>query len=410
MSVPEAGKTTRVETLKERSPEGELNACDCLEALVGFDTTSRDSNLDLIAWVESYLDRFGVASTRITDDSGTKANLWATVGPRGDGGIILSGHSDVVPVDGQDWDSEPFVLTRRDGRLYGRGTSDMKGFLAAVLAKVPAMVAADLRRPLHLAFSYDEEVGCLGVRSMIARIAGGELDGRPAACIVGEPTGMEVVIAHKAKRSFRVTVTGKGAHSSLAPQAVNAVEYAALLIVFIRGVGERLRREGPFDQAFDVSHTTAHTGLIQGGTQLNIVPEECFFDFEFRALPSVDIDALVDEVKAYAARSLEPAMQAIAPQCGIRFEPIAGVPGLDSAAESDVVVLAKALAGKNSHAKVAFGTEAGLFAEAEIPTVICGPGHIAQAHKANEFVEENQLAACGVFIDRLIAHCSSVPG
>lgn len=387
-----------------------MDVVACLEALVGFDTTSRDPNLDLIDWVETYLASFGIASTRIADDSGKKANLWATIGPSVGGGIILSGHSDVVPVDGQDWHSDPFVLTRRQDKLYGRGTADMKGFLAAVLAKVPAMVRADLVRPLHLAVSYDEEVGCIGVRRMIARIAAEAESLRPAACIVGEPTGMEVVIAHKAKRSLRVTVTGKAAHSSLAPRAVNAVEYAARLIVFIREIGERLRKEGPLDQAFDVPHTTAHTGLIQGGTQLNIVPEHCSFDFEFRALPAVDVDALVEEVKRFAAQQLEPEMRATAPESGIRFEPIAGIPGLDSAPGSDVVALAKFLAGKNSHGKVAFGTEAGLFAEAEIPTVICGPGHIAQAHKPNEFIEDSQLAACGAFLDRLIARCAAEAG
>ncbi len=382
----------------------------CLETLVGFDTTSRDSNLHLIDWVETYLAGFGITSTRIGDDSGTKANLWATIGPSGGGGIVLSGHSDVVPVDGQDWDSDPFVLTRKDNRLYGCGTADMKGFLAVVLAKVPAMVRADLTRPLHLAISYDEEVGCIGIRRMIARIAAEAKALRPAACVVGEPTGMEVVIAHKAKRSLRVTVTGKAAHSSLAPQAVNAVEYAARLIVFIREIGERLRKEGPLDTAFDVPHTTAHVGLVRGGTQLNIVPESCSFDFEIRALPAVDVDALVEEVKVYAARALEPEMRAIAPESGIDFEPIASIPGLDSEPGSDVVAMAKQLAEKNSHGKVAFGTEAGLFAEAEIPTVICGPGHIAQAHKPNEFIELSQLAACGAFLDRLIARCAIEAG
>ena len=405
MTMPRAERTKTETTSAEA--DRRRTVVECLEALVGFDTTSRDSNLDLIAWVEAYLGGFGIASTRIADDSGSKANLWATIGPPGGGGIILSGHSDVVPVDGQDWDSDPFALTPKDGRLFGRGTADMKGFLAAVLAKVPDMVDADLARPLHLAFSYDEEVGCIGVRRLIAQIARRDESACPSACIVGEPTGMEVVIAHKAKRSLRVTVNGKAAHSSLAPQAVNAVEYAARLIVFIREIGDRLRRDGPWDEAFDVPHTTAHTGLIQGGTQLNIVPEHCAFDFEFRALPAVDIDGLVEEVKAFAARELEPEMQAVAAESGIRFDPIAGVPGLDSAADSDVVGLAKSLAGKNGHAKVAFGTEAGLFAEAEIPTVICGPGHIAQAHKANEFIDESQLAACGAFLDRLIARCSA---
>ncbi len=391
-----------VESVIGTSSRGRTLAC--LEALVGFDTTSRDSNLALIEWVERYLDALGVESRRINNEDGTKANLWATIGPTIDGGIILSGHTDVVPVDGQDWHTDPFVLTARDDKLYGRGSSDMKGFLAAVLAKVPELTQAKLTRPVHLAFSYDEEVGCLGVRSLIAELK--DARPRPSACIVGEPTGMEVVVAHKTKRSLRVTVNGKAAHSSLAPLAVNAVEYAARLVVFIREIGERLRREGPLDPDFDVAHTTAHTGIFNGGTQLNIVPELCSFDFEFRALPSVDVDALVDEVKAYAQEVLEAEMQVIAPETSIHFEAISGFPGLETPPDSDLIGLVKSLAGKNHHTKVAYGTEAGLFSQAEIPTAICGPGHIAQAHKPNEFVEVAQLAACDAFLDRLVAACS----
>lgn len=386
------------------SKTGTERTIACLDALVGFDTTSRDSNLALIEWVEAYLAAFDIKSERVYDESGQKANLWASIGPASDGGIILSGHTDVVPVDGQDWDSDPFVLTPKEDKLYGRGTSDMKGFVAAVLAKVPELAAANLTRPVHLAFSYDEEVGCLGVRRLIAEVI--DEGSRPAACIVGEPTGMEVVVAHKTKRSLSVTVNGKSAHSSLAPQAVNAVEYAARLVVFIRDIGERLKREGPLDEDFDVPHTTAHTGIINGGTQLNIVPELCSFDFEFRALPTVDVDALVDEVKAYASDVLEPEMQAIATETSIEFEALSGIPGLDTPPDADLIGLVKSLAGKNHHTKVAYGTEAGLFSLAEIPTAVCGPGHIAQAHKPNEFVEVSQLAACDAFLERLIKACS----
>lgn len=401
--IPPASKVpASVETILAKS--GHARTITCLEALVSFDTTSRDSNLALIEWVERYLNAFGIESRRINNEDGTKANLWATIGPAVDGGIILSGHTDVVPVDGQDWDTDPFVLTAHDDKLYGRGSSDMKGFLAAVLAKVPELARADLARPVHIAFSYDEEVGCLGVRSLIAQLK--DASPRPSACLVGEPTGMEVVVAHKTKRSLRVTVNGKAAHSSLAPLAVNAVEYAARLVVFIREVGERLKREGPLDPDFDVAHTTAHTGVFNGGTQLNIVPELCVFDFEFRALPAVDVDALVEEVKAYARDVLETEMRAVAPETSIVFEAISGFPGLETPPESDLVGLVKALAGRNRHTKVAYGTEAGLFSEAEIPTVICGPGHIAQAHKPNEFVETAQLAACDDFLDRLVTSCS----
>lgn len=403
MNAPNNQKPTpNIESVISKS--GHARTIACLEALVGFDTTSRDSNLALIAWVERYLQEFGVESQRINNEDGTKANLWATIGPAIDGGIILSGHTDVVPVDGQNWSTDPFVLTTRDDKLFGRGSSDMKGFLAAVLAKVPELTQAKLTRPVHIAMSYDEEVGCLGVRSLIAKLADGTP--RPSACIVGEPTGMEVVVAHKTKRSLRVTVNGKAAHSSLAPLAVNAVEYAARLVVFIREIGERLRREGPLDPDFDIAHTTAHTGIFNGGTQLNIVPELCVFDFEFRALPAVDVDALVEEVKTYARDVLEVQMHAIAPETSIQFEAISGFPGLETPPDSDVIGLVKSLAGKNHHTKVAYGTEAGLFSQAEIPTAICGPGHIAQAHKPDEFVEISQLAACDAFLDRLVAACS----
>ncbi len=405
MNAPESSSMIPSPSVERVIAEtGHARTIACLEALVGFDTTSRDSNLALIAWVERYLDSFGVTSERISNETGTKANLWATIGPAIDGGVILSGHTDVVPVDGQDWDTDPFVLTPRDDKLYGRGSSDMKGFLAAVLAKVPDLTRAELKRPVHLAFSYDEEVGCLGVRSLIAKVAAESP--RPSACIVGEPTGMEVVVAHKTKRSLQVTVNGKAAHSSLAPQAVNAIEYAARLVVFIREIGERLKREGPLDPEFDVAHTTAHTGVFNGGTQLNIVPELCVFDFEFRALPFVDVDGLVEEVKAYAKEVLEPEMRAVAPETSIQFETISGFPGLETPPDSDLIGLVKSLAGKNHHTKVAYGTEAGLFSEADIPTAICGPGHIAQAHKPNEFVEVSQLAACDAFLDRLVAACS----
>ena len=215
-----------------------------------------------------------------------------------------------------------------------------------------------------------------------------------------------MVVAHKTKRSLRVTVNGKAAHSSLAPLAVNAVEYAARLVVFIREIGERLKREGPLDPDFDVAHTTAHTGIINGGTQLNIVPELCSFDFEFRALPAVDVDALVDEVKAYASDVLEPEMRTVAPETSIAFEALSGFPGLETPPDADLIGLVKSLAGKNHHTKVAYGTEAGLFSQAEIPTAICGPGHIAQAHKPNEFVAVEQLAACDAFLERLVAACS----
>jgi acetylornithine deacetylase len=374
---------------------------EILDALVGFDTTSRNSNLEVVAWIEDYLDRLGVVHERIPDQSGTKANLWATVGPAGTPGYILSGHTDVVPVDGQDWSNDPFRLTERGGRLYGRGSTDMKGFLACCLAAVPAM--RNLARPIHLAFSHDEEVGCIGVRNLIARFDGMAV--KPAACFVGEPTSMNVVIGHKGKRSFRVSVRGKTCHSSLAPEGVNAVEYAARLIVMIRDMAERLARTGARDPLYDVPFTTTHTGVVQGGTALNIVPDACRFDFEFRAIAADDVDALAAEVMAYARDKLEPQMQAVAPEAGISFEAISGFPGLDTPPAVELVGLAKSLAGRSQHGKVAYGTEGGLFAAAGIPTVVIGPGSIEQAHKADEFIAASELAACGAFLDRLISHC-----
>jgi acetylornithine deacetylase len=375
---------------------------EVLEALVGFDTTSRNSNLALVEWVEAYLDRFGVAHERITDETGTKANVWATMGPLGVPGTILSGHTDVVPIDGQSWSNDPFQLTERNGRLYGRGATDMKGFDACCLAAVPDMVAAPLARPIHLALSYDEEVGCIGVRGIIARLERAKV--KPAACFVGEPTEMGVVIGHKGRRSFRVTVHGKTCHSSLAPHAVNAVEYAARLIVKIRDISDRLARSGARDPLYDVPYTTASSGVVRGGTALNIVPDLCTFEFEFRPLAADDVDGLAEEVMAYARERLEPEMRAVDPAARIAFEPKSRWPGLETPAAFDVVGFAKTLAGRNEHSKVAYGTEAGLFASSGIPTVVIGPGSINQAHKADEYIAVAQLEACSTFLDRLTAH------
>ncbi|WP_181704166.1 acetylornithine deacetylase [Chthonobacter albigriseus] len=374
-------------------------AIDILAHLVAFDTTSRNSNLDLVAWVEAFLLRHGLTGTRITDETGQKANLLVTIGPADVPGYILSGHTDVVPVDGQDWSTDPFQLTERDGRYYGRGSCDMKGFLAVCLAAVPDMLAKPLARPIHLAFSYDEEVGCVGVRPMIAHIAAGSV--APIACFVGEPTSMQPVIGHKAKRSFKVTVTGKACHSSLAPSGVNAVEYAAELILKIREIGRRLSA-GSTDPLYDVPVSTAHVGTVSGGTALNIVPASCEFAFEFRTLPEENIDALVAEVMEHARAEIEPQMHAVDPATGFRFEEMSEFPGLATPEDAPVVTLAKRLAERNDHAKVAYGTEAGLFAEAGIPTVVVGPGSIGEAHKADEFITAEQLAACARFVERLI--------
>lgn len=377
---------------------------EILAALVGFDTTSRNSNLELIGWVETYLAAHGVTGTRTYDPTGTKANLWATVGPKDRPGYVLSGHTDTVPVDGQDWTSDPFTLTERDGLLYGRGTTDMKGFLAAALAKVPAMQAAGLATPIHLCLSHDEEIGCIGVRYALETL-GETLPAAPIGAFVGEPTGMQVIIAHKGKHNYRATVRGRPCHSSLAPEGVNAIDYAADLVLKVRDVARALAA-GPRDEGFDIPFSTAHTGVIHGGTVLNIVPESCSFVFELRMLPGQDHQPWEDEIRAYARDVLEPRMRTVAPETGIDIELLNGMPGFDAAAESAVVGMAKRLAGRNDHAKVAYGTEAGLFVSmAAIPSVVVGPGSIEQAHKPDEFISPAELARCEAFLDRLIADC-----
>ena len=382
-----------------------LSVTEILARLVAFDTTSRNSNLPLIEWVEHYLDDFGVAYERVWDPTGTKACLWATIGPRDVPGYVLSGHTDVVPVDDQIWATDPFVLTEIGSRLYGRGTSDMKGFAAVCLSRLPAMVAGPLERPIHLCLSHDEEVGCIGVRNALARID--ELaPTAPIAAFVGEPTNMNVVVAHKAKWSYRATVRGKACHSSLAPKGVNAVEAAAEVIGKIREIGRRFEADGPRDPLYDVPFSTSHVGPIRGGTALNIVPEHCVFEFEFRMLAGIDHQPFEDELRAFVRESVEPWMKARDPATGIEIELVNGFPGFDTPPEADAAVLAKRLAGRNDHVKVAYGTEAGLFvAMGRIPTVVVGPGSIGQAHIPDEFIEKSELEKCGVFVDRLIEHC-----
>jgi acetylornithine deacetylase len=373
-----------------------------LERLIAFDTTSRNSNLELIRDVEQYLADLGIDCELTYDDGGGKANLFATLGPANKPGIALSGHTDVVPVDGQDWSSDPFDAVQRDGKLYGRGSCDMKGFLAACLAYAPKLLAARPKTPVHLCFSYDEEVGCLGVRKLLADLA--QRPVKPSMVIVGEPTEMRVVNAHKGKLSMRATVRGLSCHSSLAPQGVNAVEAAARLTVFLSDLARRKAQEGPFDEAFDVPHTTVHAGVIDGGTALNIVPSECRLAFEFRNLPQDDPRDLLAEAVDFVRREVEPAMQAIDPATGFTFEELSAFPALDTEPDAAVVTLAKALARANDTGKVAFGTEAGLFAADGIPAVVCGPGSIEQAHKPDEFIALDQLAQCERFLDRLLDH------
>lgn len=380
---------------------------EILEALVGFATVSRDPNRELLAYVEEWLKQHGVGSDILWNADGRKGNLWATIGPADRPGVILSGHTDVVPVDGQSWSSDPFALRGSKDRVFGRGTADMKGFIALALALVPAMVRRPLKAPIHLALSYDEELGCLGVRSLVSKLA--EMPVKPFLCIIGEPTLMQVVIGHKGGRSYRVRVTGSPAHSSLAPRAVNAIDAAAELILFLRDIAASWREQGPFDVEFDVPHSTLSTGLIQGGSAINIVPESCEFVFEFRHLASLDLEALMARIETFVREELEPKMRRVSPGSGIAFTPIYEYPGLDMEPEHPAVTLVKQLVARNDHGKVAFGTEAGLFkGRAGIPAVVCGPGSISQAHQPDEFVELAQLEACDTFLRRLLDRLEAV--
>jgi acetylornithine deacetylase len=372
---------------------------EMIRRLVAFDTTSRDSNLPLIEWVRSYLAGHGIECELVFDDTGKKANLYATLGPKGVGGICLSGHTDVVPVDGQDWHSNPFEIVEKDGRLYGRGTCDMKSFVAVCLAFVPEFLGRGLETPIHLAFSYDEEIGCIGVRRLIDKLAA--RPDRPTLCIVGEPTEMKVARAHKGKKSWRCHVRGLECHSSLAPRGVNAVEAAAEIIARWRQMGARIRAERPQDPDFDVPYTTLHTGVVRGGTALNIVPKECYFDFEVRHLPTDDPDALFTEIKRFAEEELLPPMRAVSADAGFAWTPLSATPGLDMAEEHPATTFVKSLTGQNATTKMAIGTEAGLFQRGGIPTIIIGPGSVDQAHTPDEFVALDQVAQCEEMMRRL---------
>lgn len=371
-----------------------------IRRLVAFNTTSRESNLALIDWVRDYLQGHGIESRLTFDDSKNKANLFATIGPQIDGGIVISGHTDVVPVDGQNWASDPWDVREEGGHLVGRGVCDMKSFIAVALAQVPQMAARKLARPLHFALSYDEEVGCIGARRMISDLA--NLGYKPGGCIVGEPTGMELVVAHKGKRAYRCRVRGFESHSALTPNGVNAVEIAAELVTQLRRMALRFRTQGRFDHDYDVPFTTVHVGTIKGGTALNIVPKDCEFVFEFRFLPFDDPVQLLAEIEEFAARFL-PEMRAVAPATGITFEELSQLPGFDTGAGSAIAELGRCCnPGGSRFNKVSFGAEASLFHNAGIPAILCGPGHIAQAHQPNEWVSIEQVARCEDFIQRLI--------
>ena len=380
------------------------NSRDLLAQLVRFDTTSRESNLALIDFVRTYLLDHGVACELVYNAHKSKANLLATIGPAEVPGIVLSGHTDVVPVDGQRWTVAPFELTERDGKLFGRGTADMKGYIACVLASVPALVKAPLRMPVHIALSYDEEVGCLGVRSLIERFHGQPV--KPLLCVIGEPTALKPVLGHKGKLAVRCEVHGAACHSAYAPSGVNAIEYAARLIGELVRLGETLKAPEHLDERFDPPFSTVQTGVISGGKALNIVPQNCTFDFEVRSLPAQDPWQVTHQLRGYAEQTLLPAMQAVSAPCAINFSELSSYPGLATSLESQAAEWVAQFCGSREFGTVAFGTEGGLFDQAGIPTVVCGPGSMEQGHKPDEFISVEQLDACDRMLERVLGFVS----
>ncbi|WP_293857706.1 acetylornithine deacetylase [uncultured Alsobacter sp.] len=371
-----------------------------LAEILAFDTVSRSSNLACIDWARAHCEAHGAVTRLDFNEDRTKANMLATFG-EGPGGIVLSGHVDVVPVDGQPWTVDPFALTVKDGRAYGRGACDMKGFDAVVMGHVPdyAAAARAAGRPIHVAFTYDEERGCLGIPKLIEAMHGWGI--RPDGAVIGEPTMMRLVSSHKGGRIWRCRVTGKAAHSSLTHQAVNAIEYAAAIIARIQQISDRERTQGLRVEGFDVPFTTISTNLFSGGNGSNIVPALAEFLFDYRFVPGFDPETIMADLKGLAAE-LEGRMKAVAPETGIAFELVNKVPALDAKPTDEIYAMSLALLPDKTVEKVAYGTEASFFQDYGVPSIVCGPGSIEQAHKADEFVALDQLAACDRFIGDLL--------
>jgi acetylornithine deacetylase len=373
---------------------------EILRRLVAFDTVSANSNLALIDWVVEYLRGHGIAADLTFSNARDKANLFATIGPAdAGGGVILSGHTDVVPVVGQPWDSDPFALVERDGRLYGRGTADMKSFIAIALALVPEFKARPLKRPLHLALSFDEEVGCFGAPHLIESLPRGAA--RPSLVIVGEPTNMAVANAHKGCHVFATAVTGLAAHSSAPQRGVNAILAASEIIQFIAGLASEARAASRPGSGFEPPYTSFNIGTIAGGTAMNIIPRDCEFTWEFRPLPGEDTAAIRDRIARFIAADLLPRLRKVHPGADVTTRALASIPGLVAQPGSPAEELARQLTGANQSTVVAYGTEAGLFQGAGIPAVICGPGSMEQGHQPNEFITIEQLEAGTAFQRRL---------
>ncbi len=373
---------------------------DVLARLLAFDSVSHNPNRALIDYVQGLLAEHAIASVLVPDASGGKANLYATVGTDGPGGVMLSGHTDVVPVEGQAWTVPPFAMTMRDGRVYGRGAADMKGFVACAIAAMVTASTRPLRTPLHLALSYDEEVGCMGVHTLIDMLTAAPH--QPRFCIVGEPTSMQVATGHKGKIALRATFTGREGHSAMAPLALNSLHLAADFVGIVRAMQAEIAAAGIRDGDYDVPYTTLHVGKMSGGVQVNIVPNHAVADFEIRSLAGEDTDALIAELRARAGALLAP-LHADFPEAAIRIDRQWDYPGLGTPPDAAVVNFVKSLTGANGTIKVAFGTEGGLFdARLGIPTVICGPGSMAQGHKPDEYVAVEQLDRCEAMLAALI--------
>jgi len=390
--VPTSGRMRRM--LHTLSPQSLLLA----QTLVRMNTVSANSNLDLIDFAQSHLKALGVQSRITYNAERTKANLFATLGEGKPAGVIVSGHTDTVPWDGQDWSVDPLSAVVQNERLYGRGSADMKSFIAIALANAHRFLESDSPFAVHFAFSYEEEIGCFGVKELIADMRDAGI--KPLACIVGEPTSMVPAIAHKGVYRYKCCVRGKEAHSSLTPKSVNAIEMAARVIGKVRDMAEDFERNEPRYEGFDVPFSTASVGQFHGGIADNVVPRDAEFRYEFRDLPTADAGQMQAKVLAYAG-SLEPAMKKVAPDAGFSFETICEIPSFLGAADNPVTKLAQRLSGEEGTTLVAFGTEAGLFKNAGIPTVVCGPGSIEQAHQPDEFVSLEQLARCELFMERL---------
>jgi len=376
---------------------------DMIAKLIGFNTVSHLSNLELVGFIKTYLESFNLPVHLQYDETGEKAGIYTTIGPTDRGGIILSGHTDVVPVEGQAWDTDPFSLVEKDGRLYGRGTTDMKSFSAIALAKIPDMLAEPLTNPIHLALSYDEEIGCIGVRPLIKDIC--DKFPKPEIVIVGEPTNMSVVNAHKSIHAFHTIITGHEAHSSMTHLGVNAVQIAGEFIAEVNRIEEELRALGDETGRFEPPYSSIHIGTIEGGTALNIIPKSCKMHWEIRALPNQDVGSIIARLETFARETLLPKMKDVSEDADIVIKKINEVPPLRAETGSPAETLCLSLAQTNETFAVSYGTEAGLFQQMNIPTVICGPGDIEQAHKPNEYISLSQVSACEEFIDRLIETC-----